>query len=138
MMWKSPESVVRNALISDSSFTSIAGHRLYANIAPADASLPFVLWRRTGVQREQTLGPPMGVPKVRIDIQIYASTYIVARKLADAARSILDGFNGSFDNTVVSLARLDSEADGVAVIDGSEVPNAYLITQEYELLWQEI
>jgi len=137
MIWKSPETVVRNALVSDADFTSLVAHRVYPNIAPADASLPFAIWRRSAVQREQTLSQPLGVPKVRVDLQIYAGTYIIARKAADAARSILDGFKGSFDNTQVSLCSLDSEADGIAAIDGSEVPNAYLVTQEYEVLWQE-
>lgn len=137
MIWKSPETVFRNAIISDADFTSLAGHRVYPNIAPAEATLPFAIWRRSSVQREQTLGRPMGVPQVRLDLQIYAETYFTARKLADAARGILDGFTGTFDNTTVSLCRLDGEADGIAAIDGSEVPNAYLITQEYEILWQE-
>ena len=137
MIWKSPETVIRNALVSDADFTLLAAHRVYPNIAPADASLPFAIWRRSGVRREQTLSNPLGVPTVSIDIQIYAETYYAARKLADAARSILDGFTGSFDNTEVSLCRLGSESDGIAAIDGSEVPNAYLITQEYEVLWQE-
>ena len=137
MNWRSPETVVRNALISDASFTSTVGHRVYANVAPADASTPFAIWRRASVQREQTLSVPMGVPKVRLDLQIYAETYITARKLADAARDILDGFGGSFDNTSVSRCSLDSESDGIVSLDGSEVPNAYLISQEYIVLWQE-
>jgi|DEB0MinimDraft_6_1074348.scaffolds.fasta_scaffold02376_7 hypothetical protein len=137
MIWKSPETVIRNALISDADFTSLAGHRVYANIAPADAALPFAIWRRSSVRREQTLSQPLGVPTVRLDLQIYAETYITARKAADAARGVLDGFRGSFDNTQVSLCSLDSESDGIAALDGSEVPNAYLVTQEYDILWQE-
>lgn len=137
MIWKSPETVIRNALISNVDFTALAGHKVYANLAPAQATTPFVIWRRAGVQREQTLGVPMGMPNVRVELQIYAETYIVARKLADATRDILDGFAGSFDNTSVSHCSLESESDGVAAIDGSEVPNAYLVSQEYQVLWQE-
>jgi hypothetical protein len=137
MIWKSPENVIWNTLISDADFTSIAGHKVYPNIAPASTSLPFAVWRRSNVRREQTLVRPVGVPVVGLELQIYAGTYFVARKAADAARSILDGFTGTFDNTEVSLCRLDSESDGIAAIDGSEVPNAYLISQEYEILWQE-
>lgn len=137
MTWKSPETVMRNALISDSDFTSIAGHRAFPNIAPADAATPFVIWRRTGVRREQTLSQPMGVPRVTCELQIYATTYYECRKLADASRAILDGFSGSFDNTTVDLCSLVSESDGIAAIDGSEVPNAYMVSQEYEILWQE-
>lgn len=137
MIWKSPETVIRNALISSADFTALAGHKVYANLAPAQASTPFVIWRRDGVRREQTLSRPLGVPHVRIELQIYAETYIVARKLADSTRAILDGFHGSFDNTDVKHCSLEAESDGVAALDGSEVPNAYLVNQEYEILWQE-
>lgn len=137
MIWKSPETVLRNALISDAEFTSIAGHRAYPNLAPAEAATPFAIWRRTGVRREQTLSSPMGVPRVSCELQLYATTYFECRKLADVARAILDGYGNSFDNTVVSLCSLVSESDGIAAIDGSEVPNAYMVSQEYEILWQE-
>lgn len=137
MIWKSPETVVRNALISDAEFASLAGHKVYANIAPANVTTPFVLWRRDSVRREQTLSRPLGVPHVRMELQIYADTYIEARRLADSCRAILDGFGGAFDNVVVSQCALDAESDGIAAIDGSEVPNAYLVSQEYEILWQE-
>lgn len=137
MILKSPEAVLWNAVISDASVTSIIGHRIYPQLAPAVAALPFMTWRRTGITREQTLSVPMGVPRVSVDFVCFAETYIEARKLADAVRTVLDGYGGTFDNTQVRQCSLESENDDVVSLDGSEVPNAYAVTQTYDIWWQE-
>jgi hypothetical protein len=136
-MFKSPESVLWNALISDADVTSIIGHQVYPHLAPATADMPFVTWRRTGNSREQTFGGPMGVPKVSVDFVMFAPSYLTARKLADAVRAVLDGYTGSFDNTTVRQVSLESETDDLVSLDGSEVPNAYAVTQSFDILWQE-
>jgi len=136
-MLKSPETVLWNAMVSDASVTSMVGHRVYPHLAQAGDSFPFVTWRRTGISREQTLGNPMGVPTVSVSVSIYAVTYLAARKIADAIRDALDGYGGTFDNTEVKRASLTSESDEVVVLEGSEVPTAYSVSQDYEVLWQE-
>jgi hypothetical protein len=138
MILKSPESVLWNAVISDASITSLIGHRIYPQLAPAVDALPFMTWRRTSITREQTLGLPMGVPRVSVDFIVFAETYVAARKVADAVRSVLDGYGGSFDNTEVKQCSLESESDDVVSLEGSEVPNAYAVTQTYDVWWQEI
>ena len=138
MILKSPETVLWNAIISDAEVTSLAGHRAYPQLAPAVADLPFITWRRTSINREQTLGLPMGVPRVSVDFVCFAETYLVARRLADAIRRVLDGYGGSFDNTEVKQCSLESETDDVVSLDGSEVPNAYAVTQSYDIWWQEL
>ena len=138
MILKSPESVLWNAVISDASVTSLIGHRIYPQLAPAVDALPFMTWRRTSITREQTLGIPMGVPRVSVDFIVFAETYVAARKVADAVRSVLDGYGGSFDNTEVKQCSLESESDDVVSLEGSEVPNAYAVTQTYDVWWQEI
>lgn len=138
MILKSPESVLWNAVISDAEVTSLIGHRIYPQLAPAVDALPFVTWRRTAITREQTLGLPMGVPRVSVEFVCFAETYIVARQLADAMRAVLDGYGGSFDNTEVKQCSLESENDDVVALDGSEVPNAYAVSQTYDVWWQEI
>lgn len=137
-MFKSPESVIWNVLISDASVTSLVGHKIYPHLAQAGDDFPFITWRRTGISREQTLGNPMGVPTVSLSLSIYAASYLSSRKIADAVRNALDGYGGSFDNTEVKRASLTSESDEVIVLEGSEVPTAYSISQDYDILWQEI
>lgn len=80
----------------------------------------------------------MGVPTVSVSLEMYAETYYEVRKLADAVRAVLDGYTGSFDNTQVRQCLLDSESDQAVILEGSEVPVAYSVSQDYDILWQEI
>lgn len=137
MSLKSPEMVLHNAITSDASVTSHVGHRVYPHLAPAVDSLPFISWRRLSIRREQTLSDPMGVPFVQVEYLMFAESYLEARQIADAVRAVLDGYNGSFDNTTVRQTSLDAEEDQTVALDGSEVPNAYAVSQTYEILWQE-
>lgn len=136
-MFRSPEAVLRNALISDASVTQYVGHRVFYDLAASEDSLPFITYRRADIRREQTLSYPMGVPTVSVEIAVYATSRLVARKIADAARSVLDGYVGSFDNTTVRQTSLEGESDDVIALDGAELPSAYAVTQTYDVLWQE-
>lgn len=137
MLLKSPEMVLWNAMLSDASVTSLVGQKIYPNLAKAADDLPFCTWRRTGVSRQQTLSDPLGLPTVTMELSIYAANYLTARQIADAIRQVLDGYTGSFDNTTVRHASLEGESDDVIVLDGSEVPTVYSVTQDYDILWQE-
>ena len=137
MSFKTPETVVRNALMSDASVTQYVGHRIFYDLAASEDSLPFINYRRTAVDREQTLGNPMGVPRVSLELTIYATTRLQTRQIANAAREVLDGYTGSFDNTTVRQASLESESDDIVTLDGAELPTVYAVTQSYDILWQE-
>jgi len=134
---KSPEAVLRTALVGATAVTSLVGTRIYPVLAPASASLPFVTWRRVGIQREQTLGNPMGVPRVTLEYNVYGTTYDQARSVADAMRKVLDGYGGTADNTVVDQVSLENESDDFVSLGGAEMPPAYQITQFYDIRWQE-
>lgn len=136
-MLKTPESVLRNALISDAAVTQHIGHRVLYDLAGSEDSLPFINYRRADISREQTLAFPMGVPRVSVEFTIYATTRLESRQIADEVRRVLDGFGGSFDNTTVKQSSLESESDEVITLDGSELPGVYAVTQTYDIWWQE-
>jgi hypothetical protein len=134
---KSPEAVLRTALVGSTAVTTLVGTRIYPVLAPASATLPFVTWRRTGIQREQTLRNPMGMPRVTLEFQIYGVTYDQTREVADAMRVVLDGYGGQSENTVVDQVSLENESDDFVSLGGAEMPPAYQITQTYDIRWQE-
>ena len=134
---KSPEAVLRSALIANATVTGLVGSRIYPVLAPASASLPFVTWRRSGIEREQTLGNPMGVPRVTVEFSIFGTTYNQARELADAMRLVLDGYGGTADNTQVRQTALENEVDDFVSLQGADLPPVYQITQTYDCWWQE-
>lgn len=137
MSFKSPEAVLRSALVGSTAVTSLVSTRIYPLLAPASADLPFVTWRRTGINREQTLSAPMGVPKVTLDYAIYGTTYEQARDVADAMRRVLDGYGGTVDNTQVNQVSLENESDDFVTLAGADMPPVYQVTQTYDVMWQE-
>ena len=134
---KYPEAVLRTALVGNTSVTAIVSSRIYPVLAPASAALPFVTWRRSAITREQTLGPPMGVPRVSVEYSIYATTYEQARDTADAMRRVLDGYGGTADNTEVKQTSLENESDDFVTLAGADMPPVYQVTQTYDIWWQE-
>jgi len=134
---KSPEAVLRSALVASTAVTSLVSARIYPVLAPATASLPFVTWRRVAIRRQQTLGGPSGMPVTSVEYSIFGTTYEQAREVADAMRSVLDGYGGTANNTEVKQTSLEQESDDFVTLGGAELPPAFQITQQYDVFWQE-
>jgi hypothetical protein len=137
MSLKSPEKVLRNALVTNTSVTAIVSTRIYPVLAPASAALPFITYRRAGVSRSQSLAGPIGLPTVNLEVEVYDTTYNGARELADVCRVALDGYGGTFDTVTVANTSLENEVDGFVALAGGEVPPVYSVTQNYNVLWNE-
>ena len=136
MSFKAPEKVIADLLIADPAVASLVAGRVYPVIAPASAGLPFVTWRRQGVQREQSLSGPVGMPTVTLAVDLFAEGYEAVRELADAARRCLDGWGGGVGNYVsVRLVSLLNESDGFVQLAGGDLPPVYSVTQTYQVLW---
>jgi hypothetical protein len=124
-------------MVGTTAVTSLVSSRIYPVLAPASAALPFVTWRRSGIDREQTLGGPMGMPRVSVEYSIYGTTYEEARQVADAMRRVLDGYGGTSDNTEVKQASLEDESDDFVQLAGADLPPVYQVTQRYDVWWSE-
>jgi hypothetical protein len=139
MPLKSPEQAISTVLLADPAVAAVIGTRIYPVLAPASADLPFATWRRSGVQRQQTLSGPMGMPTVLLSIELFAITYEAVRDLADRVRRALDGYGGSpSDSVVVNNVSLDNEIDGFVQLAGGDMPPVYSVSQTYSIMWQEI
>lgn len=134
---KSPEAVLRTALVATTSVTSMVGTRIYPLLAPKTASLPFITWRRAGITRQHNLSGPMGVPDVSVEMQTFAATYEDAREVADRVRLVLDGYGGTVNNVEVKHVSLENESDDFVQLAGGDLPPVYQVTQTFNVLWQE-
>ena len=134
---KSPEAVMRNALVTTTVVSSIVSSRIFPLLAPQSAALPFITYRRSGIRRQQTLSGPMGVPQVSVDFDVYAATYEGARDLADKVRLSLDGYGGTFDNTEVKQVSLENEQDDFVQLAGADMPPVYSVKLSFDCWWQE-
>ena len=138
MALKSPEAVLRNALVTNVDVQALISGRIYPlrYVGPAPIQFPLIIWRRARVLRDIGMNGPTGQPRVTVELYVYGSTYEAARDLADKCRRVLDGFSGSFDNTEVRQVSLMDEADDLVEIDGAE-NSLYLVQQTYDLFWLE-
>jgi hypothetical protein len=136
-MLKSPEAVLLRALVTSPAVAILMAKRIYAVVAPQSATYPFATYRRSAVDREQTLVAPMGVPRLSVEVQVFAGTYEQAREAADAVRQTLDGYRGSALGCTVSQTSLEAESDDFVTLQGGDLPPAYQITQTYDVWWQE-
>jgi len=136
-MLKSPEAALKRVLDASPEVAILIGTGTYPTLAPVSASLPFVTWRRTAIRRTQTLQSPAGIPQVTVEYSIYAATYEQARQVADAMRSVLDGYGDQVLGCTVSQVSLENETDDLVTLAGSDLPPAYQITQQYDVWWQE-
>lgn len=134
---KFAEQLVVDQLENDAAVAEILDGRIYPVIAPASVSMPFMVWRRVAVQREMTLGGPLGMPTITLVVDLYATTYAQARDAADRCRAVLDGWCGGMGDYIhVSLVRLQTESDGFVQLAGGEMPPIYNVTQTWSILWQ--
>jgi len=139
MPLKSPEQAISTVLLSNPAVAAVIGTRIYPVLAPASADLPFATWRRSGVQRQQTLSGPMGMPTVLLSIELFAITYEAVRDLADRVRLALDGYGGSpSDSVLVNNVSLDNEIDGFVQLAGGDMPPVYSVSQTFSIMWSEI
>lgn len=136
-MLKSPEAALCRVLQSSPEVARLTGFRQYPNGSVVAEQLPFIAWQRTAIGRTQTLQSPAGLPRVTLEIVVYASTYESGREVADAVRSVLDGYGGSVLGCTVSQCSLENERDDLVTLAGADLPPAYQITQQYDLWWQE-
>jgi hypothetical protein len=134
---KSPETVLRSALVASANVSALVGSRIYPILAPQTAALPFIVWRRSGISREHTLAGPMGVSTVSVEMQLLAATYEQAREVADRVRLVLDGYGATLNNTEVKHVSLEQESDDFVQLAGGDLPPVYQVTQTYNILWQE-
>jgi hypothetical protein len=136
-MMKSPEAVLLRALLAAPAVAILVGRKVYALNAPHSATYPFMVYRRSSIDREQTLSNPLGVPEVSIDFEVYGQTYEQAREVADAVRATLDGYGGSALGCTVSQTSLEAESDDFVTLQGGDLPPAYQITMTFDAWWQE-
>jgi len=134
---KSPESVLRAVLVDTATTAILVGNRIYPTVSPSTAALPFIAYRRSGIQRDQAFRNPVGMPRVTVEFVIYGATYNEAREVADAVRSVLDGYAGTVNNTVVDQVSLENESDDFVTLAGADLPPVYQITQTFDIRWQE-
>lgn len=85
-------AIIRTALLSSAPLTALVGTRVYPELAPDEAALPFVVYTiRAGDAADGSV--PMW--PVTVTANAYGESDGQAESVGQAVRAVLDGFNGS-------------------------------------------
>lgn len=127
----SPENWIRETIEEEAEVNAYPVH------VPPTAALPYVRFVREQTERPTTLDGLPSAPIGTFLVEIYASTVLQAKEIADAVRGGMDNFSGEADGIQIEDVDLTDEKDGSPVFeDGDETPT-FVVEQSYLIYWQE-
>jgi hypothetical protein len=89
------ESVIYARLSGFAGLTALVSTRCYPNIAPQNVTVPFVTWRRVSAVRASGMGQDTGIVSARMQLDVFASTYLQMRAVSDQVRQALQRYRAS-------------------------------------------
>lgn len=95
---------------------SLGAGGIWANIAPDSPVIPYVVYTQVSRQANIVYGGVNPTTELRFQFACYGNPYIAVKKLANAVKAVLDGFQGQLadpDNTYVGQTIPVSEHDQV-------------------------
>ena len=122
-------------LRAQSAVTDIVSQRVRLNRAEqSDTSR--VLIHQIGGDHKQHMTAATGKVIGRFQIDSDDTSPIKAATLAEAVRTVLDGFRGTMGSVFVSMCHLDDERDvSTPPIEGQGASNIYTVQQDYLIGW---
>lgn len=129
---------LRSLLIEDATAFEHFGTRIFPVISPTSANRPYVIYRRTSIQREQSLSGPIGHPRAIVEVSVFGDTYEQSLGSADMVRRVLDGRSAAVGEVFLQSIWLEDESDDFVQLAGSEMPPLYSVTLTFGIIWKEI
>lgn len=99
-------------------------------VAPKGKKAPFITYTRVSASRLYDLDGPLGVASPTFRVDAYASSYLEARKLANAVRRKLDGYDDDEVHNVECVAERD-------LSDLTSSPDLYRAQLEFRVTHNE-
>lgn len=103
---------LRTFLLADNTVSALVGTRVYQNVVPETAALPFVWFSRRGVEYLDVLGEEETPWKEFWDIECVDDDVDGAEDLTDAVRVALNDKHGTFGADTVQWLAVRNQVDG--------------------------
>lgn len=116
-----------------SRLSGVAGGRIYPR-TPQNPTYPFVRYQRITTTRQQSLTGAVGVTEATLQVDCMADTYAEAKTTADAARTALHGYTGTWGTLKAHLVHLQAEND-FSEQEGDKV--THWVSQRYQV-WTDM
>jgi hypothetical protein len=107
----SSESAIVAMIAAQPTITAIIAARVYPVILPEDYDAPAVQYTIVDGPRTMTQDGPVGLVQLRVQFDLWATTYAGAAALRDAFCAALNGHEGVHDGTHVHLVEVINEGD---------------------------
>ena len=111
------EEAIYARLMADTSITTLIGDRLYPAQGPQSTTLPVVVYGQAYQKRVQSLTGYINLNQYTMRLDLWASTYKVAKTVYHALRTNLLGFQGELSGDVTVNGIFEEGGD-----DGAEPP----------------
>jgi len=129
---EAPEAFLYQRLTSQTAVSSLIGSKVFPMLAPTGTALPLVVYQRVGVQRDQSLMGPIGVPVITIQLTSYDTSYTSVKSIARAVRLAVDGWTGTTAGVTIQRTTLQTEADNVEMPADDQMLPYYSVQQTFD------
>ncbi len=124
-------------LLANGTLAALVGTRIYAQVAPADATTPYIVWQRTSVQRVDSHDGASGLATQMYQVNCFDEDYLDVLAVADAVRGAIDGFDGTMGTTAGVRIRFITGGDLPNMDPDDEARRINGIYHEYEVWHNE-
>lgn len=105
------ESDLYTHLVSDVTLQGLISTRLYPLLRPQDSLLPAITYQRVATVRNYNIEQDQNLNDVRIQYNIFASTYRETKAIAERMITLLSGYRGTIGGSLVNGIFLELETD---------------------------
>lgn len=128
------ETAIFALLSGDAGVASIAGDRIFPQIAPEDVDSPFVTYQRISGPRIKSMDGPSRLAQPRIQIDAYAESYAQVKALSLAIRKRLDGYRGTVSGVRIGGISLETDQD---FLEDNMDPKLHRVSMDFFVMHRE-
>ncbi len=103
---------IHDRLVADAGVTGIVGQRVHPNRKPQQPKYPCIVFARISGTPVSKFVEDVEIEPSRIQLDMYAETYLSVIALRDAVKTSLQRFAGTVSGIIVHHVFIDNELDG--------------------------
>lgn len=131
------EKAINARLLAFSGVTALLDARVYPELAPQKATLPYVVYTRIDTEHLMTKDNAAGLANARIQINSVAATYLKAKQLAEQVRLALQGWSGTGNGVTVNVVHPLNEFDSPVMAGDATDEARHRVIQDFKVWFAE-
>jgi hypothetical protein len=132
------EEGIIQRLLASSSVYDLVENKLYPEVAPNEATPPYIVYSLTSSTHHHVMGGSNGIVEDRVELVCWESTVGASRILADEVRKSLDAYSGALGNNYAQSILLDSDSTDFTLSEKTRSKRRFGVRHEYIVTHSEI